>query len=144
MRANVCVMYSVRLRPRPGGLLHEEWGISVHARLPTHARHPLQWLRGLRRGRSCHRPGKDLPSCLLRLHHLQVRRLLSHAFANVMWLLEKFQTDSCPAWITLCSDWIAVMNQDEADRNSWWQRTGACHVSLLYVVWLLSSSGAQC
>lgn len=67
------VACSLWLRPRPGGLLHEEWRVSVHAGLPTHARHPLQWLRGLCGGRSGHRPGQDLPPRLLRLHHLQVR-----------------------------------------------------------------------
>lgn len=71
--ANVCVLYSVRLWPSPGGLLHEEWRVSVHAGLPTHAWHPLQWLRGLCGGGSGHRSGKDLPPSLLRLHHLQVR-----------------------------------------------------------------------
>lgn len=71
--ANVCVPYSVWLWPRPGGVLHEEWGVSVHTGLPTHARHPLQWLWGLCGGGSGHCFGQDLPPCLLRLHHLQVR-----------------------------------------------------------------------
>lgn len=71
--ADVCVPYSVWLRSSPGGLLYEEWGVSVHAGLPADARHALQRLRGLCGGGSCHCSWQDLPPRLLRLHHLQVR-----------------------------------------------------------------------
>lgn len=73
-RANLCVPHSVWLRSSPGGLLYEEWGVSVHAGLPADARHPLQWLRGLCGGGSGHCSWQDLPPRLLRLHHLQVRK----------------------------------------------------------------------
>lgn len=71
--ADMCVPYSVWLWSSPGGLLYEEWGVSVHAGLPADARHPLQWLWGLCGGGGCHCSWQDLPPRLLRLHHLQVR-----------------------------------------------------------------------
>lgn len=83
---NVCLLHSVRLWPRPGGLLHEEWGISVHTGLPANAWHPLQRLRGFRGGGGGHCSGKDLPPGLLRLHHLQVRTLTAGEEKTQRWM----------------------------------------------------------
>lgn len=93
----VCFSRSVRLRPRPGGVLHEEWRVSVHAGLPTHARHPLQWLRGLCGGGSGHRSGQDLPPRLFRLHHLQVR--------HVELFLSVHRKDICIFFPLICDKW---------------------------------------
>lgn len=69
MFLRVCSLW---LRHGSERLLYEERGISVPPGLPEASWHDLQQLQGICGGWGGDGPREDLPSRLLRLHHLQV------------------------------------------------------------------------